>query len=379
MDDAAAPVHTGIGTIIPIEPIIKVERLHALGIIVADLEKSMREFSRFFGLEAWKVRSFKTGRNLKITGADGASQEAEILLATASTNGVVFELYQPVSGDTVYSQFLKKGDRAHDMTVAVLSQAEFEAVRQRMAKEGVPILQSVSLGDQADVHYFDSFRQLAAVVKVVVPKAAGVRSLEDLPADRTVRHELVNGHFPCDKAYHVCVNTNWRRLSVRESYARIFGIKDWFEFDCITGFNQANPRHRGRPADWSFRTMSGRRDAFAIEIVETVWGESGYTDMLNDYGEGIHHLMTAFCDKEAVEATQKALAEEDYEYAQEGDTGPIYYCYLQKNGRLASLGIEAVCPIDDSWQDHMVGAMRDGLFGPDRPDYAHPPLINKRG
>jgi hypothetical protein len=362
-DDAAAGIQ-----ILPDEgkpPPLPVDRLHGLGVVVRDARRAAEEFSDVFGIQSWGIHRLKTGDDFTIKSA-GVTVDAELIIATGGTHNLKFDLIQPVSGETIFQEFLTRGGPGvHDLTTHVMTPADFSALAPRLTHEGIGVLQSLQVRGRFDIHYLDTAGQLATIVKIVVPQP-DQRVFDASDADQLVRVDVAPAtrRLPIDKPYHVCVVTHHRRLSVQESFRRLFGIERWFELDSQTGVNATDPHHRKRLGDWRFRTVSGRRDAFCIEIVETMRGRNGYQDMLDTRGEGIHHVMTTICGLDRFQAAERELESAGYARIQDGITGPIFYAYLASEEKLAGLAVEVVCPLSDDWKASQSDDLWYILMGP---------------
>jgi methylmalonyl-CoA/ethylmalonyl-CoA epimerase len=49
--------------------------------------------------------------------------------------------------------------------------------------------------------------------------------------------------------------------------------------------------YRGKPCKWRMTLAFANYDNIEIELIEPVEGENGYTEYLNNVGEGLHHLL----------------------------------------------------------------------------------------
>jgi len=347
---------------------LQIHQLQGLGVVVEDIRRSMAEFSRFFGIEEWQLRRLVTGREFSITTAAGAPIEATLLWATGGTRNLKFTLIQPVSGNTIFRAFLdKRGSGVQDITTHVLSAAEYDVAIGKLARDGIKPLQTMRFGDALDLHYLDTVTQLGTLVNVLVPRRPSGETLQGILVDEVVRFNWppVAERLDIQKPFHVCVLTQNRRLSVQEGFRRIFGIESWFEFDNESGVTSSGGTYMGKPANSRFRLACGRRENFSVEVVEMMFGDNVYQDMLDSKGEGIHHVMTTICDPSHVKSVQKALEPFGYTIVQDGAAGPIYYGYLAAQGRIADLAVEVLCPLADNWMEGFGEEFWAILKGPD--------------
>jgi hypothetical protein len=328
--------------------LLPVDKLHGIGVVVEDLKSSLGEFSRFFGITEWSVRRLVSGKGFSITSPAGAV-DAELLWASGGTRNLRFDIVQPLRGNTCFRAFIdRRGSGVQDISTNVLTPAMFNDVVPKLAREGIGILQTLHFGESGDIHYLDSADQLGTVVKILVPRVAGAETLDGVPVEEVVRYDAVPeaDRLPIDRPYHVCVLTKHRRLSVQENFRRIFGIERWFEYDNEVGRTSAQAHYFGRLLDGGrFKLVVGRRERFSVEIVEHTYGESVYRDMLENKGEGIHHVMTTiFNNLDRVEQAKVALGPEGYSIVMDGGAGLIYYGYFAAKGKIADLAVEVLGP-----------------------------------
>jgi methylmalonyl-CoA/ethylmalonyl-CoA epimerase len=252
----------------------------------------------------------------------------------------------------LFQEFLvRRGTGVHDLTTHVMEPAAFDAALPELRRNGIGIRQTLKIEDTLDIHYLDTIGQLATTLKVLVPHRPGGEKLEGVPIETELRFATpaANERLPVEQAYHVCINTRHRRLSVQEGFRRLFGIEDWFEFDNESNVTVRDVHYLGNPTDGRFRLICGRRQQFSVEIVEMIFGDSGYQEMLDTKGEGIHHVFTTVCTLERLDEAKRALARDGYTIVQDGANGAIYYGYLGAPGKLAGLNVEMLCPLSDDW------------------------------
>jgi hypothetical protein len=330
---------------------LPIDRLYSIGVVSDDLDKTLAELARFFGIATWEVRRLKSGSGFSLE-RRGALIDAELLLATGSSSNVRFDVICPVQGTTIFSEWLaQRGPGMHDLATHVLTREAFEEALGGLGREGIGVLQSMRVGDELEVHYLDSAPQLGTVVRILVPLRAGGSDLTQVPVERTLKFDVGAPHerLEIEAPYHVCINTKHRRSSVREAFERIFGIERWFEYDNESKVSVEHDHYLGRPADARFRLTCGRREDFSVEVVEMMFGDSVYEDMLRERGEGIHHVFTTVCTREELERVSAALADSGYSIVQDGCVGDIYYGYLAAPGRMADLAVEMLCPMAPNW------------------------------
>jgi methylmalonyl-CoA/ethylmalonyl-CoA epimerase len=89
-----------------------------IGIVVRDLEASIRRYEAGYGIGPWQVQEFHVGEAERFR-QYGRPAEGAWRLATCMVGGVQWELIQPLDGDSVYARFLaEKGEGVHHIQVA---------------------------------------------------------------------------------------------------------------------------------------------------------------------------------------------------------------------------------------------------------------------
>lgn len=330
-------------------PPLPVEKLHGLTIVVDDLPRVTQEFGRFFGIARWYVRRLKTGDGMRIITSAG-EREGELLWASGATANLHFDLVQPVAGETVFSDFIaRRGPGVLDICVSALTPEGLTETLPKLRRDGVGVLQTLRFGADRAIHYLDSVGQLGTVVSVRELPAADADLFEGTPAGEVIEVELgaEADRLPIDRPYHVCVLTRDRRLSVRDGFRRILGVEDWFEYDNEAGVTSADATYYGKPVEGRFRLALGRRGKFAVEVVEMMFGDNVYQDMLDTRGEGIHHVMTSILSPDRLESALAGLTSDGFTMVQDGKAGTIYYGYLAAEGKLADLAVEVLSTATD--------------------------------
>jgi Glyoxalase/Bleomycin resistance protein/Dioxygenase superfamily len=132
-----------------------------LGIVVRDLEATMRRYVDDYGIGPWEVYEFDAG-----TAEDfreyGQPVERSWRLAVATVGQVQWELIEPLDEESVYARFLAaKGERVHH--VAVATPNFDETVAQADRRNGVFL--SGEFGG-ARVAYLGTDRDLGVVIEI---------------------------------------------------------------------------------------------------------------------------------------------------------------------------------------------------------------------
>lgn len=76
---------------------------------------------------------------------------------------------------------------------------------------------------------------------------------------------------------------------VVRNYWNILGIGPW-EIQMVVKPNLFDSKLHGKPADFGFKCAMCTLGSFQLELLETLSGETAYSEFLSQHGEGAHHL-----------------------------------------------------------------------------------------
>jgi Glyoxalase/Bleomycin resistance protein/Dioxygenase superfamily len=348
------------------ENLLPVERHHHIGVVVRDYRRYIEEFSRFFGIERWEVRRQDSSRMPDAT-LHGKPVKHSFISALGSKGKIAFELCQPVSGDSLYGEFLEThGEGMHHLFPTICSPAEFRRLRPWLESEGITVSQSATVAGTIEYYYLDSTSYFGTTFEVLCPLRPDWQSDSRLKPDEVITIDSKaagSAGCPTEKIYHACVLTRNKRLSMRDNYQRLMGFEHWFDFDNQTGVTSRDTHYSGKSADTRFRLSLGRKNDFGIEIVEQIYGPTIYQDMLEKQGEGLNHIMTTLCGSEELDLITKRLEADGMPIIQDGQGGDVYYCYADTREKLAGVYVELLCPLSDRFMSDPV--TRDLIVGPD--------------
>ena len=344
--------------------VLPVTGLYHLGVVVPDCQRSMANYSRFFGIPRWDVQIL-TNNNFRNARVHGRDVPQHFISALAIGGPVGFELCQPLAGDrSVYSDHLDAtGGGLHHSFASMITKAEFAALQPALEQEGLKAAQQAEISDTVDYYYYDTQDQLGTLVELVVTKGPDPKG--GPPTALNFGPEIIDApdRLPIDKLYHYAVASDQPVEIWKRNYERIYGVKDWYEFDGRAGETVRDARYRGLRTDYQFRTRAGRNGALGIEVVQPEVGASIFTEKLARGGPGMHHIMTTIMRRTAFDRSLKWLNREGIAVGQDHWTpdGSTYVCFLDARERLDGLYIEVIVLNDDA--PEMSGATAEILTG----------------
>jgi len=139
-----------------------------VGIVVRDLEKSLKTYTEVFGIGPWDLHTMDK-RNLRDTRLHGKPAEFSMKVAFADLGGVQLELIEPLD-ESIYTEFLRDhGEGIHHIAVASGNYAETIAYLKGQGIE--PVMDGVA-SSGLGFAYLGTDRALACITEIY-----------DIPAD----------------------------------------------------------------------------------------------------------------------------------------------------------------------------------------------------
>ena len=148
-----------------------------LGIVVRDLEATVRRYEDDYGIGPWEFHQMDLGEANDYR-EYGEPVERSNRIAIAMVGQVMWELIEPLDEDGIYARFLaEKGEGVHHVAVATPNFYETVAQAER---ENKVILSCEFSG--VDIAYLDTQRDLGVIIEI----ASGMPGDGELPdANRT--------------------------------------------------------------------------------------------------------------------------------------------------------------------------------------------------
>jgi catechol 2,3-dioxygenase-like lactoylglutathione lyase family enzyme len=125
-------------------------------VVVRDLEKSLREYTQSLGWGPWSVFEYKPPL-LHDTMVRGEPVAYEMLGAETHVGDLGFELIQPVSGPSIYQEYLEAhGEGVQHIACMKHSDADSELMKEHWRRNGADILMSGRIGASIEFYYLDT-------------------------------------------------------------------------------------------------------------------------------------------------------------------------------------------------------------------------------
>lgn len=141
--------------------IFNIKEIGQLGLVVKDLNKSMKMYWEEFGIGPWKIWDFFPPF-LKEATFRGKPAKQKFIIAETTIGNMYFELIQHLEGETVYKEFLDKG-REGLQHVSIYTN-DIEPVVERFTAAGMPVIQSGKI-EKDSYYYFDTEPKLGIMIE----------------------------------------------------------------------------------------------------------------------------------------------------------------------------------------------------------------------
>ena len=140
-----------------------------IAIVVRDMEASLKAYTENLGWGPWSVFDYKPPL-LHDTKVRGEPVEFTMIGAETTVGDLGFELIQPVSGPSIYQEFLDThGEGVQHIACMKHSIEDSEALKKHWSERGAEILMGGRIGESIEFYYVDS----GPLIKFVLESGSG--------------------------------------------------------------------------------------------------------------------------------------------------------------------------------------------------------------
>jgi methylmalonyl-CoA/ethylmalonyl-CoA epimerase len=133
-----------------------------IGIVVRDLDATIRKYIDEYGIGPWKIYEFNSG-NAKDLREYGRPVQRSWRLAVAMVGQLQWELIEPLDDESIYARFLaEKGGGVHHIAVAARS---FDKMLAMAAERGIDVPLSGEF-EGVRVAYLGTERDLGVILEI---------------------------------------------------------------------------------------------------------------------------------------------------------------------------------------------------------------------
>ena len=131
-------------------------KITQIAVVVRDMEKSLKDYTDNLGWGPWSVVDYKPPL-LHDTYVRGEPVEFRMIGAETHVGDLGFELIQPVSGPSIYQEYLDTyGEGVQHIACMKHSTPDSDLMKEHWAERGADILMSGRIGESIEFYYLDT-------------------------------------------------------------------------------------------------------------------------------------------------------------------------------------------------------------------------------
>ena len=144
-------------------------KITQIAVVVRDIEAALKMYTQTLGWGPWSVFDYKPPL-LHDTRVKDEPVEFRMIGAEASVDGLGFELIQPVSGPSIYQEFLDThGEGVQHIACMKHTVEDSALMREHWRANGAGELMSGRIGESIEFYYLDT----APMLKFVLESGSG--------------------------------------------------------------------------------------------------------------------------------------------------------------------------------------------------------------
>jgi len=131
-------------------------KITQIAVVVRDMVQALKTYTETLGWGPWSVFDYKPPL-LHDTRVMGEPVEYRMIGAEAMVDGLGFELIQPVSGPSIYQEFLDThGEGVQHIACMKHSAEDSEALKKHWSERGAEILMGGRIGASIEFYYVET-------------------------------------------------------------------------------------------------------------------------------------------------------------------------------------------------------------------------------
>jgi hypothetical protein len=136
-----------------------------VAVVVRDLQKTMEQYTKLLGWGPWNVYRHEPPR-LHDTVVRGERVAYTMLGAETHVGDVGYELLQPLTGPSIYSEWLEEhGEGLHHVAVMLHDFDESTELKRGFGEVGAPVLMGGRIGETIEFYYLDTEPSLKIILE----------------------------------------------------------------------------------------------------------------------------------------------------------------------------------------------------------------------
>ena len=263
----------------------KVSEISQIGVVVRDIEQTMDNYYRLLGWGPWKVYT-SSPAVLSVSKVRGKDTPFSMEIALYHIGNIQIELIQPLSGPTLYQEFIDTNGEGLQHLACFDTIGDDETL-ERHQGELAEMGFSVSMNGRVDgtrFFYYDTEPQLGTIYETGLRDPKRVLDEYD-PAEKGI--EPPEFKVTEISQIGIVVKDLYRSM---ENYCRILGWGPWDVYPTYTSDILKEPTVGGKEQVYSMKVATNDLDNVQVELIQSMKGPNIYTEHMEAKGEGLHHM-----------------------------------------------------------------------------------------
>lgn len=299
---------------------IKIPALNQVGLIVRDIEKTIKDYWNIFGIGPHVIVTVEPVEGY-VMNYRGNPARFRFKASFCRVGPLELELIQSIEGPNIYEDHLiEHGEGANHLQSLAQSAEEVDRQVEVLSGNGFPLMMGGHFGSEVSFAYIDTFSALKTIWETVkmpdnpsgVPEIYPSSPSEASPA--RIRLKAIS------RIGIVVENME----KVIENYRAILGIGPW-DICEMTPPVLHDVTYRGKAVNPGWKAGFANGGPVQLELIQPVSGENIFSDFIHEHGEGIHHIQFMVDD---IKETNRIMEAEGYPVLMGGgilDGGFAYY------------------------------------------------------
>ena len=138
------------------------KQMHQVSVVVSDVQAAVERYWNLFGIGPWQIFTFEPPELSDAT-IHGKTESYSMRIALAYMGDVQWELIQPLTGPSIYREFLDQhGEGVHHVSFGV---DDYDGAVASMQEQGIDMLMGGSWHG-ATFGYMDTEKELGVIVEM---------------------------------------------------------------------------------------------------------------------------------------------------------------------------------------------------------------------
>jgi len=323
------------------EPVLK--NISKVGIVVKNLIETLDQYYRRYGIGGWKIWE-QNPQTLKNQKTGNEKTDYSVRIAHSKIGDTVWELIEPVSGNSIYAEFLKNhGEGIHHLGYEVQDMGKALGF---FADLNIKITQSADWGGLRSV-FFDANEDLKHTVEIYnIPEDFKYPEPAFCYPDKADEYISVKPFFKEVRQVGLAVKDI---KNTARTYNDKYGLGPWELYKYFSPKTKDMKYNEAGILDQKFTTGATMIGKTEVELIEPEQGKSVYADFINEYGEGIQHI--SFIYNCSFEETLKFHKENNQIVRQSGNVNNALFAYFDTEKDLKFISEYVLVPQDFKMPD----------------------------